>query len=106
MIAGLVAELGFDEMIAVSGDDARLDGELAGVDVEPGARIYGEREVFARRIGGGLESHAGSLGDCEDRWDEVGVVRVVRVDVEVLADAKVEHYGRWLTSRDGDLLGE
>src|ERR1035437_4624573 len=104
VIAGLVAETSLDEVIAGRSHDARLDGELAGVDAEFGSGIEGEREVRAGRVDGPVEMHAGACGNCQGGWDEFFLPGRVGVDVQPRRDAEVQGDCGRFGGGNGDLL--
>ena len=57
LIAGLIAKMGLDQMIAGRGHDARLDGKFASVDVELGAGVDGQGEINSGRVDGRFKAY-------------------------------------------------
>lgn len=105
LVAGLIAELCLDEMIAGCGGDLGLDGEVACVDVQLGLGICWEGEFGSLRVACGVELNAGVGGDDERSGDEELILRRVRVDVQARRDAEMERDGGGLACGDGNLFG-
>src|SRR5664279_4658045 len=65
LIAGLVAKLGLDQMVACCSHDARLDDEFASVDVELGFRVDRQGEVRASRVNSRFKTNTRAVGNGE-----------------------------------------
>ena len=70
LVAGLIAELCFDEVIAGRGGDVGLDCEVAGVDDEFGVWIGGKDEVRSLWIDCRVEFDTGFRRNAERGWDK------------------------------------
>jgi hypothetical protein len=106
LVAGLIVELGLDEMIARRSGDAGLNDEFAGVDAELCAGIGGQRDDGTDGITGGDEFDACVVGNGEVGGDEVVVAGRVGVDVKPLRHAEVQRDLVRLAGGNRDLLGE
>jgi len=106
LVAGLVVQLGLHKMIPGGRNNVRLDHEFAAVNEKLLTGIDWQRKVGARRIAGARQPNTRRLRNRKHRWNQVIRARRMRVDVQILLDAKVERYFTRLARGYGDLFGE
>jgi len=104
-VAGLKTQASFNQVIANGRNESRADGEVAGVDVQRVAGVYGESELCSARVNGPLQLYGGVVGQAQDGWNQLGSMGCVGVDMEPLPDAKVQFDCRRLVGGNCDLLG-
>jgi hypothetical protein len=92
-------------MRAGSGQDARLKGELAAVDTELCLGIDGQRILCAGRIKDFEKAKSGAVGDGKIGWDQIGIARRVRVDMQSGRDAEVKRDRCALAGGNRDPIG-